>query len=1258
MKPVPLDPETQFSEMLAQVDDALATASDASSVSSQPFVSTLADAHLQQRFDRLHGCLQLLEQDRRRQAASEARLFEQAASAQPASVPHQIGRFLVIRRLGSGGFGVVFLAEDPVLRRNVAIKMPLAGIFQSQNLHDRFLRECRAAAMLNHPGIVRVLESGDVLGIPYQVTEFVNGERLSDLIKRARPSVESAAKIVRSLADAIQHAHDHGVLHRDIKPDNILLQSHQFVAENASPRLAERLHEQPGDLIRRNTPTPGLPVTDMQKTTEASVVGTLQTTRPLDPVPRITDFGLARLADDDSSLSRSGMLVGTPKYMSPEQLHGKIRMQGPPMDIYALGVVLHELLTGAIPFPDADSLQSRMATTGNSVPSFRSVRAGISKDLETICLKCLQLRPEDRYGSAGELRDDLSRYLDGRPTLARPVPVHEQFVRWVAGNRKLAGLLGLLTLLTLVVFVQSIRNERASHQQNAALSLTLSQLTAQKQRAEESLKLAKSSRAEAVQSESRFRDIAWLAQQGEYSAAMMQATSAWQRREIALMNQTLLPFLSRSDDSLREFGWRYLWNQGQTLRPLVGHSESVVELGVADDGEHAWSVGLDNTIRRWHINSGVLKSTWRLEGEGRGIRAAISQNCRRAVISRILDKERKNNVTVWDLETGTVLMGRDFALDETQSVAISRDGSTVLVGGQKRTAENSFIPFVQAWLPDKDHVIHDDSSFRTLLIGENRVNSHAISAIQVSPDGNTVVIAIMGEFSPPHSQLLQTSLNDLAAIGSDPPISMFKPLTPIRWDHGRVHRMTHSPNGRHLAITLLGSEDSFWAEVWDLKDRQLVRVTETFLRAIDSIGFDSTGTKLGLGLTLPGLNSEGKPAKSGEPTATLARSEFRLLDIAADTQQTLPYKVERDVAFLKPQNPEAGNSWFVGHGGGALNIWQPDVVAPYRDLSGHRPKEVWDLACSGDGSTVFSVGDDHMLRAWDLASGVEKRFSSPRSSLVSCVAVSPDGRWVAAGGYDNDVVVYETESLNPVATLSGHTHDLRALAFSPDSQMLATGGRDRVIRLWSVPGFKLAGTREGHTNTVRALAWTTDGQLVSSGSDLRVLVWDSHGQVVHERTEPEGIHSLALAPAGLRLPVPTANAGASGVDFQTRLSPDSKEASDPNLMTVQSDELLALGMNHGAVRLWHLPTDKVFFEAQHHGVEIRSLAFSPDGRTLAVGGSEETVYLWHVATRRNVLTLDRLGSSVHRVAFSPDGTRLIAALHDGTIRIWHAPVFP
>jgi len=559
-------------------------------------------------------------------------------------------------------------------------------------------------------------------------------------------------------------------------------------------------------------------------------------------------------------------------------------------------------------------------------------------------------------------------------------------------------------------------------------------------------------------------------------------------------------------------------------------------------------------------------------------------------------------------------------------------------------------------------VIEDNGIFRELAVGDKRIGGHAITEIGFTPDGNSIVIAAMAVFSPTHSQLLQTTLNDVSTMAAGKSESIFGPLTPISWQPGVVQQIVFSPIGDYLATSVLDDGHTFRADVLDLKKRELLRRSEDFSRSINSIAFDNQGTKLALGVTLPGLNSNGIPAGPDESAVTDSRTEFRLWDYVADVSETLPYEAKRDIAFLKPLSPVAASGWIVGQGGGATAIWQPDSVSPYRELNGHRPNEVWDLAFTADSSTIFSVGDDHMLRSWDVASGLEKKSAGPRSILVSCLAVSPDGRWVAAGGYDDDIVVYDAHSLDAIATLKGHTHDVRALAFSCDSQLLASGGRDKSIRIWNVPGFDLADVRDGHLDTVRALTWTNEDQLISGSSDRRILTWDSNGEVINDRIDFEGIHSLAFAPAGVKIPVPWAIETPAQNNFsdasRSTMAADSTSADHQNLITLKGDELLAFGMNHGALRLVHLPTDTVYFEAQHHGVQLHSLAFSPDGRTLAVGGSDEAVYLWHVATGRNVLTFDHLGSAVHRVIFSPDGTNLLAALHDGTIRIWHAPAAP
>ncbi|MFO1001956.1 MAG: protein kinase [Planctomycetaceae bacterium] len=446
----PLDLETQYSQLLAEYDEALATASDESTVFPQSFVSHLADVGLQQRFDRIQGCLRLLDQDRRRQAVSSAHgeatqgkatnaatINRTGTKGEPAG-PSQIGRFRVIRRLGSGGFGVVFLAEDPVLQRQVAIKMPLASIFQSQELHARFLRECRAAAKLVHPGIVRVLESGDIHGVPYQVAEFVDGERLSDLLKREKLSVRTAAVMVRNLADAIQHAHDHGVLHRDIKPDNILLQTQHAAddcessCESISPDLLDS-----GSCICElkfeSTSARAFPSMNAAQpsgslhypTNSQKKAASIKIKQPA-LIPRITDFGLARIADDDTALSRSGMLVGTPKYMSPEQLKGQTTAHGPQSDIYSLGVVLYELLAGHVPFPEAQNLHARIAIADHAVPAIPSQQGhAVDGDLELICRRCLEVDPARRYSSAAELSVDLQRFIAGQL-------IHHR--RWLPGR--------------------------------------------------------------------------------------------------------------------------------------------------------------------------------------------------------------------------------------------------------------------------------------------------------------------------------------------------------------------------------------------------------------------------------------------------------------------------------------------------------------------------------------------------------------------------------------------------------------------------------------------------------------------------------------------------------------------------------------------------------------------------------------------------------------------------------------------------------
>lgn len=309
-------------------------------------------------------------------------------------------RHLLRARLGAGAFGTVLLAEDPQLGRRVVVKVPQPAVLTDSANRDRFLREARAAAVLDHPNIVPVFEAGEVDGLPYLVAGFVDGPTLAArLAEQAAPSMPGyAARLVRDLARGVHHAHERGILHCDLKPANVLLQ----------------------------------PAIDGDS-----------------PSPVVTDFGLARVLTDDPGKTRSYGLAGTPAYMSPEQARGDRRALTASADVYSLGVILYELLTGRRPF-DGDCGSDVLTRLQNeSPPCPRSINPTIPRDLRAVCLKCLAKDPHDRYASAAVLADDLDRYLDHRPVEARPVTFLARAYRMVRRRPVEAAMLFLAVAVTL-----------------------------------------------------------------------------------------------------------------------------------------------------------------------------------------------------------------------------------------------------------------------------------------------------------------------------------------------------------------------------------------------------------------------------------------------------------------------------------------------------------------------------------------------------------------------------------------------------------------------------------------------------------------------------------------------------------------------------------------------------------------------------------------------------------------------------------------
>lgn len=434
--------------------------------------------------------------------------------------------YLLTEELGRGGMGVIYLAMDQNLHRKVAVKMMLPFGTASTEQRARFLGEARAAARLRHPNLIQVFDSGEVEGQPFLVLEFIDGGTLANRIRDQRLSFSESAALIETLCHAVQYAHDHRIIHRDLKPSNILIDK--------------------------------------------------------GGVPRISDFGLAKCLDDDSRQTKSGMLVGTPSYMCPEQAAGLASASGPSVDLYSLGAILYELLTGRPPFLGASVLETLEQVRSQEPESLRAIDRSVPKDLETICLRCLEKDPARRYMSAQMMADELARFRRGESILARRPQAPERVLRWCRRYPLSAALMGCLILVMVVaVGLISWQWNEAVHQRVLA-ELNAVKFRAQRDRAVRATDAAETAAADSDRhrieadhhrqsAESRFRKaqapIRELIRLGTELVRLphMEQRGREALRQASLYRKSLLEEKSSDPDTMREMsetlstlGWTLL----------------------------------------------------------------------------------------------------------------------------------------------------------------------------------------------------------------------------------------------------------------------------------------------------------------------------------------------------------------------------------------------------------------------------------------------------------------------------------------------------------------------------------------------------------------------------------------------------------------------------------------------------------------------------------------------------------------------------